>query len=308
MAVQLGARLRDRLGVELSSNFLLEASTVAGAGRARRPRARRRGRGAAGGAALVPGGAPDRRRRRPLFLVHQVGGNVFTFRALARELGRDQPVYGLRSLGLEGDERPLATVPEMAAHYLELVRGVQPRGPYLLGGASMGGMVAFEMAQRLIAAGEEVALLTLMDTPRIDHLPGRPQSYGEFLGAMVQGTVPLTREELAGLEPEEQLALVVGRMNEPDPELTRRLLRVRLANTIALFDYTPQPYPGSLLFFRAAERRPVDDPHPELHWPPLARDGVEILFVPGTHESMHEPPNVRAIAQRLRRRLREAAR
>ncbi len=308
MAVQLGARLRDRLGVELPSNFLLETSTVAAlAERVARERgAEGEARPAAPPSCLVAlqtGGG-----RRPLFLVHQVGGNVYTFRALARELGRDQPVYGLRSLGLEGDERPLATVPEMAAHYLELVRGVQPRGPYLLGGASMGGMVAFEMAQRLIAAGEEVALLTLMDTPRMDQLPGRPQSSGEFLGAMVQGTVPLTREELAGLEPEEQLALVVGRMNEPDPELTRRLLRVRLANTIALFDYTPQPYPGSLLFFRAVERRPVDDPHPELHWPPLARDGVEVLFVSGTHESMHEAPNVGAIAKRLRRRLREAAR
>ena len=97
-------------------------------------------------------------------------------------------------------------------------------------------------------------------------------------------------------------------MNEPDPELSRRLLRVRLANTIALFDYTPGPYAGSLLFFRAAERRPIDDPRPELHWPPLARDGVGILFVPGTHESMHEAPNVGAIAKRLRRRLREAAR
>jgi amino acid adenylation domain-containing protein len=308
MAVQLGARLRERLGVELPSNFLLESSTVAAlAERVARER------GAAGEerpapppsclVALQTGG-----NRRPLFLVHQVGGNVYTFRALARELGRDQPVYGLRSLGLEGDEQPLATVPAMAAHYLELMRGAQPRGPYLLGGASMGGMVAYEMAQRLIAAGEEVALLTLMDTPRMDHIPERPQSYGEFLGALLQGSVPLTREELAGLEPEEQLALVVGKMNEPDPELTKRLLRVRLANTIALFDYTPQPYPGSLLFFRATERRPVDDPHPELHWPPLARDGVEVLFVPGTHESMHEPPNVRAIAERLRRRLREAVR
>ncbi|HEX5760628.1 MAG TPA: non-ribosomal peptide synthase/polyketide synthase [Thermoanaerobaculia bacterium] len=308
MAVQLGARLRDRLGVELSSNLLLEASTVAGLAEriARERGAEGEVRPAAPPSCLVPlqtGGG-----RRSLFLVHQVGGNVFTFRALARELGRDQPVYGLRSLGLEAAERPLATIPEMAEHYLELVRGVQPRGPYLLGGASMGGMVAFDMAQRLVAAGEEVSLLTLMDTPRMDQVPNRPPTYAEFLGATVQGKVPLTREDLVGLEPEEQLALVVGRMNEPDPELAARILRVRIANTIALFDYTPQPYPGALLFFRAAERRPVDDPHPELHWPPLAGDGVEVLFVPGTHESMHEPPNVRAIAQRLRRRLREAAR
>jgi len=93
-------------------------------------------------------------------------------------------------------------------------------------------------------------------------------------------------------------------MHEPDPELATRILRVRIANTIALFDYTPEPYPASILFFRVVERRVVDDPSPEVHWPPLDQESVEILFVTGDHETKHDAPNVRAIARRLKR-LRE---
>src|SRR6202035_1097411 len=168
MAVQLGSRLRQRFAVELSSNFLLEASTVAAL--AELIQARQGPAGAAAGprpsclVRLQAGSAAS----RPLFMVHQVGGNVYTFRALGRELGRDQTLYGLRSLGLEEGEEPLASVEENAALYLSRVREAQPRGPYRIGGASMGGMIAFEMAHQLHAPGEEVALLTLIDNPCLD--------------------------------------------------------------------------------------------------------------------------------------------
>src|SRR6202035_4383696 len=185
MAVQLGSRLRQRFAVELSSNFLLEASTGAGpaelspnspleaatvAAVAELIQARQGPAGAAAGprpsclVRLQAGSAAS----RPLFMVHQVGGNVYTFRALGRELGRDQTLYGLRSLGLEEGEEPLASVEENAALYLSRVREAQPRGPYRIGGASMGGMIAFEMAHQLHAPGEEVALLTLIDNPCLD--------------------------------------------------------------------------------------------------------------------------------------------
>ncbi|HEX3126564.1 MAG TPA: amino acid adenylation domain-containing protein, partial [Thermoanaerobaculia bacterium] len=173
MAVQLGSRLRQALDVDLPVDFLFQAPTVAAQAElvarlrpqegetVERPRS----------SCLVPlqkgDGLP------PLFMVHQVGGNVYTFRVLAQALGRDRPVYGLRSRGLEAGEEPFATVEEMAEHYLELVRGVQRSGPYRIGGASMGGMIAFEMAHRLREAGETVELLTLMDTPCGEQMPPR---------------------------------------------------------------------------------------------------------------------------------------
>jgi pimeloyl-ACP methyl ester carboxylesterase len=52
----------------------------------------------------------------------------------------------------------------MATRYLRVLRKVQPSGPYFLGGYSMGGIVAYEMARRLLAEGDKVGLLALLDT------------------------------------------------------------------------------------------------------------------------------------------------
>jgi amino acid adenylation domain-containing protein len=269
MAVQLSARLRQTLGAELPASALLEDSTVAAL--------------AERIAAARPGEEPRpsclvRLRaegtRRPLFLVHQVGGHVYSFRALARALPPGRPLYGLRSRGLEEEEEPLACVEQMADFYLGLVREAQPQGPYLLGGASMGGLVALEMAHRLRAAGEDVPLLTLMDTPCRDVLPGPP-----------------TEEEL--------LAQIAG----SGPEEAGRLLRVLRNNVAALFAYELRAYDGPVLYFRARERRPQDPPRPEHPWIDLAAGGIEIHVVPGDHATMHEPPHVQTLAARLASRL-----
>ncbi|HYQ84678.1 MAG TPA: alpha/beta fold hydrolase, partial [Rubrobacter sp.] len=249
--------------------------------------------------------------RRPLFMVHQVGGNVYTFRALGKALGADQPLYGLRSLGLEEGEEPFARVEEMAEHYLKLVREVQPAGPYRIGGASMGGMVAFEMAHRLRAAGAAVELLTLMDTPCGEQMPKRPPTGPEIVIGAFAGRIALTLEELLPLAPEEQVAYAFDKARQAGtlPEdfheaQARRLVRVLQANVAALLAYQPRPYPGRMTFFRAEQRRPNDPPRPELAWIDLAQGGCDVLLVPGNHESMHEPPNVSAMAERLKSHLR----
>ena len=91
----------------------------------------------------------------PLFCVHGHMGEVFYCRNLARSLGADQPVFGLRSYGL-GGEPPHYTIEDMAVHYLREIRTVQPKGPYFLSGYCFGGMVAYEMA-RLRAVAEPAA-------------------------------------------------------------------------------------------------------------------------------------------------------
>ena len=92
--------------------------------------------------------------KRPLFLVHPAGGHVFPYVHLARYLGPDQPCYGLQAKGLEEGESPHTRIKDMAADYIKALRTVQPNGPYFLGGWSMGGLVAFEMAQQLYTQGE----------------------------------------------------------------------------------------------------------------------------------------------------------
>jgi thioesterase domain-containing protein/acyl carrier protein len=312
--VRLGSRLREALGVELPSGFLLESATVAEL--AERVEALTGGADGDGAAAPAPSclvrlakGSPGT-GRRPLFMVHQVGGHVYSFRDLARELGGGRPFYALRSLGLEDGEEPLGTIGEMAEHYLGLVRGEQPRGPYLLGGASMGGMVAFEMAHRLAAAGERVELLVLMDTPCGDQMPAREDNADPvWLVVRDRTGLELDSGALAGLPVAERFERALAAVEEAglaerlDVGEARRLARVIEANVEALYAYRPVPLDTRVLFFRAAERRTVDPPRPELPWIELGRGGTETVVVPGDHESMHRPPHVAEMAGHLRRRL-----
>src|SRR6185369_12996311 len=101
---------------------------------------------------------------RPLFLVHPVGGNVLCYAQLVRQLGPSQAVYAFQAQGLDGETTPHEQIETMATQYLEAMLEVQPEGPYLLGGWSMGGAVAFEMAQQLRMRGERVAMLALLDS------------------------------------------------------------------------------------------------------------------------------------------------
>jgi len=102
--------------------------------------------------------------RRPLFCLPGIGGNVLEFQALARLFGPAQPLYGLPPVGLDDDQTPHRTISEMAAHAIQQIRKIQEQGPYHLLGYSLGGIVAFEMAQQLQEAGETTDLLALLDS------------------------------------------------------------------------------------------------------------------------------------------------
>ncbi|WDD36480.1 amino acid adenylation domain-containing protein (plasmid) [Nostoc sp. UHCC 0926] len=112
----------------------------------------------------------------PFFCIHPIFGVVFPYYELAQNLGKNQPFYGLQPIGLDGKSSPLTNIEDMAAHYIEALRSVQPKGPYFLGGWSFGGWVAFEMAQQLQKSGEEVALLAVLDT--LAPIPGNIPSLG----------------------------------------------------------------------------------------------------------------------------------
>ncbi|MCG6137853.1 MAG: amino acid adenylation domain-containing protein [Nostoc sp. LLA-1] len=110
------------------------------------------------------------------FCIHPIFGVVFPYYELADHLGKNQPFYGLQPIGLDGKTPPLTRIEDMATHYIEALRSVQPKGPYFLGGWSFGGWVAFEMAQQLQKSGEQVALLAVLDT--LAPIPGNIPSLG----------------------------------------------------------------------------------------------------------------------------------
>jgi thioesterase domain-containing protein/acyl carrier protein len=110
----------------------------------------------------------------PLFYMHAGGGNLLIYRELAYSLGSDQPVYGLQPKGLDGKFDPFRTIEDMADYYVAQILKVQPEGPYFLAGLSSGGNTALEIAQRLIASGQKVALLAMFDTAGPDYYKPLP--------------------------------------------------------------------------------------------------------------------------------------
>jgi amino acid adenylation domain-containing protein len=157
LVVRLMAQIHQQLGQKLPLTQLFQAPTIEQlANTLRQPTERLPWSPVV---AIQPNGS-----KQPFFCIPGGGGYTFYLYHLARYLGSDQPFYGLQARGLDGEQEPHTTIEAIAAYNLEALRTIQPQGPYLLGGHSFGGLVAFEMALQLQKQGEEVALLALMDT------------------------------------------------------------------------------------------------------------------------------------------------
>jgi thioesterase domain-containing protein len=117
--------------------------------------------------------------RLPLFLIHPVGGTVFGYAQLARELAGTFAVHGLQSPALTGPGLVPALLGDLVTDYAARIRAAQPTGPYRLAGWSMGGVLAFEIGRLLEAEGAEVGLLALLDAPFA--IPADPPVPGESL-------------------------------------------------------------------------------------------------------------------------------
>ncbi len=178
IAVRLFRMIKKEFGLDFPISVLFEAPTIALCGEMIAARMPKTAVGANVGEVevlRVPQSAPTHLvamhagknvAAPPFFLCAGMFGNVLNLRHLALHIGTDRPVYGLQARGLYGDQEPHETFETMAKDYLAEVRAVQPHGPYLLGGFSGGGLTAYEMARQLIAEGEEVAQLILLDTPQ----------------------------------------------------------------------------------------------------------------------------------------------
>nr|VFK66361.1 MAG: Acyl transferase domain-containing protein [Candidatus Kentron sp. UNK] len=162
-AVQVVSRMNQTLATDMTVNDLLANPSVATLANALTAQTNSTETAPRKGAAIcLQTGAAD---CAPLFLIHPAGGNLFIYQDLVARIDDQTPLYGFAASGLRDESRVRISVEEMATEYLTDLRRLQPGGPYYLAGASSGGLVAFEMAQRLHASGQAVALLGLLDTP-----------------------------------------------------------------------------------------------------------------------------------------------
>ena len=157
LAIRLMERIHKQFERELPLSALFLAPTVEGLARSLEPGTESQAWSPL--VAIQPAGSNP-----PFFCVHPIFGVVFPYYELAYHLGTDQPFYALQPLGIDGEQPPLTRIEDMAAHYIKALRTVQPEGSYFLGGWSFGGLVAFEMAQQLVSAGHQVALVAVLDT------------------------------------------------------------------------------------------------------------------------------------------------
>ncbi|MFT3916656.1 MAG: amino acid adenylation domain-containing protein [Anaeromyxobacteraceae bacterium] len=310
LAARLFARVEAETGVALPISALLEAPTVERlAGLLRRaagPEAR--------GEPPLPsfdhllairGGG----HRAPVFCVHGAGGHVLNLVEVARHLAPDRPFYGLQARGTDGHSRPLGSVGEMAAIYLEEIRRVWPQGPYHLAGYCGGALVAYEIAQRLAAEGREVSTLALIDIAR----PGLPPGPGrlERWGRAAASRSPLAlfaraAEKLGARLRRGLLSLRLawhgarGRIPPElrDPWLTRAFLRASEA-------YRPGRYPGPISVFRARDSAFPASAGPDLGWGAVT-GGVAVYEVPGDHHSLTRGTNADVLGTMLEACVRAA--
>jgi amino acid adenylation domain-containing protein len=239
----------------------------------------------------------------PVFFVHPVGGNVITYRELARHIDQDVPCFGLQAVGLDGVRAPLTSVEKMAERYVRDLRAERPRGPYRLCGYSFGGLVAFAMAARLRAQGEDVDLLALIDTNFPEGAPAQPNAHARsgvlrrFYASIFRArrhAASLRRLGAAGY-----VRAIAASRDEDDLDMDSNE-RVRAANLRAVAGYIPAAYAGLLVYFRAADDRPADD---RRHCWRTVAPAIVVVDIAGTHADLRSEPQVQLVAQALNARL-----
>jgi len=214
----------------------------------------------------------------PLFGVHGMGGEVLVFNSLSQYLDANQPLYGLRARGLDGQQSPHNCLEQMAADYLQEIFQVQPVGPYFLSGFSSGGRVAFEMARQLREQGHSVALLALFD---------------------------------CGLPDDWILQKVSHKPNNSQPNTTET---VKIANKFALNQYIPKPYPGHAILFQCESKlwenqssfSVLEHQGQQYLLSEFIQGGCIVEAIPGQHGTILKEPHVQVLSKKFNRVLEQA--
>jgi thioesterase domain-containing protein len=235
----------------------------------------------------------------PLFCIHWLDAKLVTFHKIASLLREDRPVYGLQPRNPDGTAEPPDSIKEMAAVYLREIRVCRPRGPYHLAGSCLGGVVAFEIAQQLTAAGEQVELLLLIDAfmpGPLQYLHRRPylvehvdRYCGEFLLSPLAALKRWLQESASRMTVKVRGNSSSVRPSRPLRRITRR----------AEAEYRPRPYSGTITLFICSDGpfRAYEDRR--LAWSSVAGGGFEVYVVPGNHSTMEQEPNIQAIGEQL---------
>lgn len=280
LAVRLISRLRSTLGVQISIRTLFEAPTVA-------LLIQRFDSDTFGDPLDVLLPLRPRGDSAPLFCVHPIGGLSWSYAGLMPQLPSTYPIYGLQARGINGPASLPPTLEEMTADYVMQIREIQPKGPYHLIGWSFGGLVAFAAATQLQREGEEIGLLSLLDTyPHTQEKQKEIRDMREVLSIIFEDLGYSVGDE----EPD---FATLKRKLEKDGSVLSVFEEHHLAAMVNVFwnndriarHFQPCTYEGDVLFFSATRDREEEWPLPET-WGPYVTGRIKVYPVDCGHRQM----------------------
>lgn len=311
IGVRLLAKIRKAYQVDLNLGVLFEARTVNQLANVIRKAQKPVGVELKTWSAIVP--IQPKGSKVPLFCVHAQGASVLFYQKLATYLGTDQPFYALQSPLVSKGQTQQPTIEELASLYVDELQAFLPEGPYFLGGASLGGIIALEMSQQLIARGVTPEFLVLFDAivPGSHlHTPPRDQVLRHWQNFRKYGASYLWQRGLSkGEYYWSRLVRSAEHLQCSCYKFVGRSVPARLRNfdaeeahRHALERYTVHFYPGKITLIRAANVRETVATRRDftLGWERLVGGGLDIHDVPGGHSSIFEEPNVQILAQKLK--------
>ena len=318
LAIKLFARLEQAFAVKLPLATLFHSPTVAAlAAEVDRAVDQHQGQ------ALVP--LQPLGTRPPLFLVHNVWGDLLRYRPLALRLGTDQPVFGFEAPVAENGYPEVRTMEEIAQAYVEELRRFRPDGPYLLCGYCAAGALTLEMGRQLRASGAAVPLLAVIDgacpgygrpPSRAVRLLRRVNSFRKRLMRNLRLLPTVAPGELGAFVSDRLGKIVVRALGVPAYKLSVRLRRPLLpvlrhqhgVLSHATQVYQPGRYDGTITLIRSPRIPRGKAGTPTLGWERVANRGVELLWVEAHHLTMMQEPFVGEVADHLQTSIDQALR
>ena len=198
--------------------------------------------------------------RPPLFFLHgDFSGGGFYCQGLSRNMGENQPFYAVHPHGL-GDSPVPDSIEAMAEDLAAAIRRTRPHGPYVVGGHCNGAVIAVEVARQLIAQGEQVPLVLVLDAKA----PWRATPVFEMASDNAPARAP-ARSALRGIDPAPLEA-----MTDDKPFVRYRRAMAR---------YSPARVPVRIAVLHSAS---FQDLRPNLGWSAVGQD-VETHLIPGDH-------------------------